>query len=319
MNILHLDTNHPILIQQLREAGFVNTEDYTSPKEQIANQLHQYNGIVIRSRFAIDKAFLDKATDLTFIARVGAGLENIDCDYAQQKGISVISAPEGNYNAVAEHALAMLLSLLNKLNKADREVRQGKWIREANRGTELEGKTVGIIGYGNIGKAFSRKLSGFGVQTLCYDVLENLGDAYATQVSLPEMQQRADVVSLHIPQTPQTIGMVNQSFIEAFAKPFWLINTARGKNVVTAHLAEALQKGKILGAALDVLEYEASSFETLFPDGNLPEAFRYLTQANNVLFSPHIAGWTLESKEKLAQIIVRKIKDHYTNHPSYKP
>lgn len=308
MNILHLDTNHPLLIEELQQLGFVNYEDYTHDKETIARNAQRYHGIVIRSRFTIDRDFIDNAPNLAFIARVGAGLENIDCDYAQKKGIHIISAPEGNYNAVAEHALAMLLSLLNNLHKADREVRQGKWIREANRGVELEGKTVAIIGYGNIGKAFARKLSGLVVEVLCYDVLENVGDEYARQVSLEELQQKAHVVSLHIPQTTQTIGMVNTSFIEKFASPFWLINTARGKNVCTADLVAALQSGKIRGAALDVLEYEATSFETLFPDGNTPPAFTYLAQADNVLLTPHIGGWTLESKEKLARIIVEKIK-----------
>ncbi len=307
MKILHLDTNHPLLIQQLNDLGFKNDEDYTSSKEELEAKIHAYHGIIIRSRFTIDRQFLDAATNLKFIGRVGSGLENIDCDYAQKKGVELIAAPEGNRNAVGEHALGMLLSLLNKLNKADHEVRNGKWLREANRGTELDGKTVGIIGYGNTGKAFSKKLRGFDVKVLCYDIKANVSDKNCQQVSLEQIQAEADIVSLHTPQTLLTLGMVNSNFIDQFKKPFWFINTARGKSVITKDLVTALKSGKILGAGLDVLEYEKSSFEHLF-SSELPEAFQYLIKAENVLLTPHIAGWTVESKEKLAQTIVDKIK-----------
>jgi D-3-phosphoglycerate dehydrogenase len=315
MKILHLDINHPLLIKQLQDLGFTNHEDYFSSKEDIKNKIHQYDGIIIRSRFTIDKQFLDKATNLKFIGRVGAGLENIDCDDADQKGIYLISAPEGNRNAVGEHTLGMLLSLFNKLNKADKEVREGKWLREDNRGVELDGKTVGLIGYGNMGKAFAKKLKGFDVEVLCYDIKDNVGDENCKQVSLSEFQKKVDVVSLHTPETPLTINMINAEFINQFVKPFWLINTARGKSVVTKDLAEALQSGKILGAGLDVLEYEKSSFEEMFKGvvgssavDNLPEAFQNLIKSGKVLLTPHVAGWTTESKEKLAQTIVDKIK-----------
>jgi D-3-phosphoglycerate dehydrogenase len=311
IKILHIDSNNPLLWEQLEQAGFENHADYKSSKEEIEAKIADYNGIVIRSRFDIDKTFLDKATKLQFIARVGAGLESIDCDYAEAKGIHLIAAPEGNRNAVGEQALGMLLSLFNNLNRADREIRNGKWIREANRGHELEGKTVGIIGYGNMGKSFAKKLRGFDVDVLCYDIKPSMGDSNAKQVTLEELQQKADVLSLHTPWTPETNKMVNTEFIDAFAKPFWLINTARGKSVVTHDLAEALKSGKVLGAALDVLEYEKSSFEHLFNDGNIPEAFQYLLEADNVLLSPHIAGWTFESHEKLAQVIADKIKAVY--------
>ncbi|MBB3124301.1 D-3-phosphoglycerate dehydrogenase [Mesoflavibacter sabulilitoris] len=307
MKILHLDTNHPLLLNQLNDLGFINDEDYTSSKEEIKLKIKDYDGFIIRSRFSIDKTFLDAATNLKFIGRVGAGLENIDCDYAESKGITLISAPEGNRNAVGEHSLAMLLSLFNKLNKADNEVRNGKWLREDNRGIELDGKTVGLIGYGNMGKAFAKKLRGFDVNVLCYDIKDNVEDENATQVSLQKLQEEADVLSLHTPETPLTIGMVNQDFINNFKKPFWLINTARGKSVVTSDLVSALKSGKILGAGLDVLEYEKASFESLF-SSTLPEAFQYLIEAQNVILSPHVAGWTIESKEKLAQTIVNKIK-----------
>ena len=306
MKILHLDTNHELLIEQLAQAGFTNHEDYTSTKPEIEAKIGEYDGIVLRSRFSIDKQFLDAATNLKFIGRVGAGLENIDCDYAEQKGVYLVSAPEGNRNAVGEHSLGMLLSLFNKLNKADAEVRQGKWLREANRGIELDGKTVGLIGYGNMGKAFAKKLRGFDVEVLCYDIKADVGDANAKQVTLAKFQEKVDVVSLHTPQTPLTVNMINAEFINAVKKPFWLINTARGKSVVTTDLMVALKSGKILGAGLDVLEYEKASFENLFSK-TMPEAFQYLIDAENVLLTPHVAGWTIESKEKLAQTIVDKV------------
>ena len=327
MKILHLDTNHELLKNQLNNLGFINDEDYTSPKSEIESKIHEYNGIIIRSRFTIDKQFLNAATNLKFIGRVGAGLENLDIDYAQKKGVTLFNAPEGNRNAVGEHALAMVLSLFNKLNKADREVRQGLWQREANRGIELDDKTIGLIGYGNMGKAFAKKLRGFDVEVLCYDIKDNVGDENAAQVSLNTLQEKVDVLSLHTPQTELTINMVNSGFINNFKNPFWLINTARGKSVVTEDLVSALQTGKILGAGLDVLEYEKSSFENLFKPSvtssavdrsqldlesvrqdNLPKAFQYLIHADNVLLTPHVAGWTIESKEKLAQTIVDKIK-----------
>ncbi|MDX1270742.1 2-hydroxyacid dehydrogenase [Bizionia paragorgiae] len=310
MNILHLDSNHPLLIRELNALGFTNTLDFSASKEEIEKTIHKYDGIIIRSRFKIDAAFLDKATTLKFIGRVGAGLENIDCDYAQKKGISLIAAPEGNRNAVGEHSLALLLSLFNKLNKADREVRNGKWLREENRGIELDGKTVGLIGYGNMGKSFAKKLRGFDVTVLCYDIKPDVGDENATQVSLQELQQRCDVLSLHTPETPLTTKMVNTKFIRGFAKPFWFINTARGKSVVTEDLALALKNGAVLGAGLDVLEYEKASFESLF-SSHMPEAFQYLIASENVILSPHVAGWTVESKERLAQTIVDKIKAEF--------
>jgi D-3-phosphoglycerate dehydrogenase len=311
IKILHIDSNHPLLWQQLQESGFDNQEDFISSKEEIEQIIHEYHGIVIRSRFKIDEAFIDKATHLQFIARVGAGLESIDCDYAKSKNIELIAAPEGNQNAVGEHALGMLLSVLNNLNKANSEVKQGFWNREDNRGYELEGKTVGLIGYGNMGKSFAKKLQGFDVEVLCYDILANVGDANAKQVSLQELQQKSDILSLHTPWTTETDKMVNTDFINAFSKPFWVLNTARGNSVVTEDLVEALQSGKILGAGLDVLEYEKASFETLFQENNLPAAFQYLANANNVLLTPHIAGWTFESHQKLAQVIVDKIKKLY--------
>lgn len=311
IKILHLDSNHPLLWGQLEKSGFSNDADFSSSKEEIEAKIHEYHGIVIRSRFKIDRRFLDKASQLQFIARVGAGLESIDCEYARVKNIALIAAPEGNRNAVAEHSLGMILSLFNNLNKADSEIRLGEWNREKNRGHELDGKTIGIIGYGNMGKAFAKKLRGFEVEVLCYDIQENLGDQNARQVSLEELQQKTDVLSLHIPWTPQTDKMVNQEFINAFAKNIWIINTSRGKNIVTADLVSAIQSEKVLGAGLDVLEYEKLSFENLFHDTNIPAAFQFLLDDKRVILSPHIAGWTFESHERLAQVIVDKIKVLY--------
>ena len=314
MKVLHLDKNHPLILEQLQELGFTNEEDYTSSKEEILEKIDAYDGIIIRSRFKLDQAFLSAAKNLKFIGRLGAGLENIDTEFASAQGIKLFSAPEGNRNAVGEHALGMLLSLFNKLNKADREVRNGKWLREENRGVELEGKTLGIIGYGNMGKSFAKKLQGFDVEVLCYDIQENVGDQFAKQVNLEEFQQNVEVLSLHTPLTETTNKLVDAKFINSFKHNFWFINTGRGQSVVTSDLVKALKSGKVLGAGLDVLEYEKTSFENLFTSAaQMPEAFQYLVNAENVLLSPHVAGWTIESKRKLAQVIVDKIKAEFVS------
>ena len=310
MNVLHLDSNHPLLIEQLAALGYTNHEDYSSPKEAIEAKIHTYDGLIIRSRFRIDAKFLDKATNLKFIGRVGAGLENIDTTYAQAKGIQLIAAPEGNQNAVGEHALGMLLALFNKLHSADRDVRSGAWQREANRGVELDGKTVGIIGYGHMGKAFAKKLRGFDVEVLCYDLKPNVGDENAQQVSLQTLQEKTQILSLHVPHTELTFQMIDANFISQFKHPFWLLNTARGSCVVTTDLVAALKSKTVLGAGLDVLEYEKSSFETLFSN-TPPPALEYLLKADNVIVSPHVAGWTVESHQKLAQTIVDKIVNYF--------
>lgn len=307
MKILHLDTNHPLLIEMLQEAGFQNIENYKASKQEIEQIIPEYDGIVIRSRFNIDKRFLDLSKNLKFIARVGAGLESIDTEHAEKLGIKLIAAPEGNRNAVGEHALGMLLSLFNNLNRANNEIKNGQWNREANRGHELDGKTVGIIGYGSMGKAFARKLKGFDCDVIFHDIKDNVGDDSARQVSLNELQQKADVVSLHTPWTPLTDKMVNSNFINAFSKPFWFINTARGKSAVTADLVQALKSKKILGAGLDVLEFEKLSFETLFDSDNLSVSLKELFAMDNVLLSPHIAGWTVESHIGMARIVAQRI------------
>ena len=316
MIILHADTNHPTLMKKLEEAGHHNIEGYEQSRAETLQNQHLYDGIVIRSRYKIDREFIDAAPNLKFIARVGAGLESIDVEYARERGIKLFSAPEGNRNAVGEHSLGMLLSLFNRLNKADKEVREGLWHREENRGVELDGKTVGLIGYGNMGKAFAKKLRGFDVDVIFYDIEEGIGDDNARQVGYEEFFEKADVVSMHTPWTKETDQMVNKEFIGKFKKPFWFINTARGKIVVTADLVEALREEKILGAGLDVLEYEKASFESLFGNKKnvsisaadpIPEALRELMFMPHTLLSPHVAGWTQESHEGLATVIADKI------------
>lgn len=308
MKILALDTNHELLITGLRNAAFQVDENYHSPKEEIQKLISDYDGIIIRSRFPLDREFLFQAKKLKFIGRVGAGLENVDEEFAAKQNISLFNAPEGNRDSVAEHAVGMLLMLLHRLKIADNEIRNGIWKREENRGDELMGKTVGIIGYGNMGKAFAKRLKGFGVEVICYDILENLGDENARQVSLEELFEKTEILSLHTPQTMETRRLVDKNFIESFRNSFYLINTARGNSVVTKDLVEALISGKVKGACLDVHEYEKSSFESLLLD-EIPEDFRYLLESEKVILTPHIAGWTLQSKEKLAEVILNKILD----------
>ncbi|MDB4227378.1 2-hydroxyacid dehydrogenase [Flavobacteriaceae bacterium] len=306
--ILHVDENHPLLVEGLETLGYKNILAYETPIKEVLKNLHHYSGMVIRSRFPVNKEFIDAGKNLKFIARVGAGMENIDVEYAQIKNILLIAAPEGNKNAVGEHTLGLLLSLMNKLRNGHQSIRQGDWLREEHRGWELEGKTIGIIGYGNTGKKFAEKLKGFNVTILYNDILQGIGDKNATEASIKTLQEKSDVLSLHIPQNDSTYRMINTSFIKAMKKPFWFLNTARGKAVVTEDLVEGLNSGKILGAGLDVLEYESSSFRSIFKKANRPKALEHLLSAENVLLSPHVGGWTFESHRKLAQTILNKIK-----------
>jgi D-3-phosphoglycerate dehydrogenase / 2-oxoglutarate reductase len=310
MKVVLLDQNHSIIKEQFKNHGFEVVEDFISSKAEIEKNIDQFDGIIIRSRFPIDQSFLEKATQLKFIGRVGAGLENIDCVFAAKKNITLFNSPEGNRDALGEHALGMLLMLMHRLKIADNQVRNGIWLREENRGDELMAKTIGMIGYGNMGKAFAKRLSGFGVSVICYDILPNMGDENAKQVGLNELFTQTDILSLHTPLTAQTNKMVNAEFIAQFKKPFYLINTARGKLVVTKDLVYAMKQNKIKGACLDVLEYEKSSFENFF-DQKMPKDFQWLIESEKVVLSPHIAGWTKQSKEKLALILVEKILQHY--------
>lgn len=311
MKILLLDKNHPLITEQLSAKGFVFEEDFTSSYDEVLKKISNYDGIIIRSRIPVDKNFLEHAKNLKFIARVGAGMENIDVEFAKSLGIKLISSPEGNRDSVAEHVVGMLLILTNRLFIASNEVKNGIWKREENRGDELLGKTFGIIGYGNMGKAVAKRLSGFGVKVIFHDILPNLSDEYGTQVSLETIKNEADILSLHLPITPETHYIIDEKFISEMKKDFYFVNTARGKNVKTKDLVEAIQSGKIKGAALDVLEYEKSSFENLDTSTSLSasenEDLKFLLSSEKVIVTPHIAGWTIQSKEKLAQIIVDKI------------
>ena len=304
MKILQLDKNHPLITEQLSAKGFEIDDDFSSSYDDVLKKIDAYDGIIIRSRIPIDRNFIEHGKNLKFIARVGAGMENIDGEFATKSGISLISSPEGNRDSVAEHVLGMLLILMNRLFIASNEVKNGIWKREENRGDELLGKTFGIIGYGNMGKAVAKRLSGFGVKVIFHDILPNLSDEFAAQVSLDTLKNEADILSLHIPITNETHHLIDSQFISEMKKDFYFINTARGKNVKTSDLVEAIRSGKVRGACLDVLEYEKPSFENLEVENN-DSAF--LLQSGKVIVTPHIAGWTVQSKEKLAQVIVDKI------------
>lgn len=308
MKVLHLEENHPNLIEGLQALGFQNDLAYGDSLDEILAKLDQYDGLIVRSKYPIDENFLARAKKLQFIGRVGAGLENIDVKTLESRNIHLLIAPEGNRNAVGEHALGMLLSLMNRLKAGHDAIRSGQWDRESHRGWELSSRTVGIIGYGNTGKSFAKRISGFDVNTLCYDILENLGDQYAQQVDWKTLLAECEVISLHIPQTELTRGMIDKEFISSMANPFWLLNTARGSAVVTEDLVSGLQSQKIMGAGLDVLEYETRSFSSIFNQEVLPPALQYLMEAENVVLSPHVAGWTRESHIKLATTIVDKVK-----------
>lgn len=308
MKILLLDKNHPLITEQLLAQNFVLEEDFTSSYDEVCHIIENYDGIIIRSRIPLDRNFLEKGKNLKFIARVGAGMENIDVEAAQQLGIQLINSPEGNRDSVAEHVLGMLLILMNRLFIASQEVKNGIWKREENRGDELLGKTVGLIGYGNMGKATAKRFSGFGCKVIFHDILPNLSDEFATQVTLEELKATADIISLHIPLTAETHYLIDEKFIYEMKNNFYFINTARGNNVETKYLVEGLKSGKIKGACLDVLEYEKSSFEHLETEN---DDLKFLLESEKVIVTPHIAGWTHQSKEKLAQVIVDKIVASY--------
>ena len=307
MQVLFLDEVHPILAERLTSAGYQCVQAVDISFEEAKKAVEKADGIVIRARFKLDEEILKFAQSLKFIARSGAGMENIDIEYCKSRSITLYNAPEGNRNAVGEHALGMLLSLLNHLNKGDKEVRSGKWDREGNRGEELDGKTVGIIGFGNNGQAFAKKLRGFDVEVLAYDKYKtNFGNEYVQEVSLDKIFEKADVVSFHIPQNDETMFMGNDSFFQSFKKPIYVLNLSRGKIISTEALVNALKSKQVIAAGLDVLEYEKSSFESFF-EQELPAAFQYLLNAENVILSPHVGGWTKESYFKLSDVLADKI------------
>jgi len=307
MRILFADTAHPSLKESLENAGHICFYDENLNRELALQIMHEYDGVVIRSRFKFDVEMLNAASNLKFIARVGAGMENIDVKYAQSKGIACLNAPEGNRNAVAEQALGMLLNMMNNIQRANDEVRQGSWIREGNRGYELDGKTVGIIGLGNTGNSFAKKLRGFDVQILAYDpFVSNSDNEKVELVDMNELFEYCDVVSLHIPLSDSTLNLVNAEWLSKFKKPIWILNTSRGKCLNTSDLLDAIDAGKVLGAGLDVLEFETLSFEHM---DAAPMVIQRLMANPNVLLTPHIAGWTYESNRKMAEVLFWKIQN----------
>jgi D-3-phosphoglycerate dehydrogenase len=317
-NILFIDTVHPSLNRLLEQDGWICVDGSSWSIDEIMNEIYAFTGIVIRSRIKIDRQLLDKALQLKFIARAGAGMENIDSEYAISKGVKCLNAPEGNRNAVAEHAMGMLLALFNRLVIADSEVRKGIWLREENRGIELEGKTVSIIGFGNTGSSFAKKLSSFSCRILAFDPFIKINSEefpYVEQVEMDMIFKNSDVLSLHVPLHELTHFLVNEKYINQFEKPFHLINTSRGKVVSIKDLVNALESKKILGAALDVLEFESLSFENL-NSAQVPESFVKLIEFKNVILSPHIAGWTFESHQKISEVLYNKISQENHSLPS---
>jgi|SRR5436190_2965082 len=307
MRILLADSNHDILEETLQKAGFHCEQGWKKSIEEIINELPNYEGLVIRSRFRITKELLDKCPKLKCIGRVGAGMENIDVIAANEKGIACLCVPEGNRDAVGEHAIAMLLMLLNHLKRADNEVRSGIWKRAENRGHELGHMTVAIIGYGNMGSAFAQKLSGFGCKILAYDKYKSgFGNEFVTESAMEEIFESADVLSLHLPLTDETKYIFDKKYLNKFRKKIYVINTARGPCVKTTDLVEGIQNGKILGACLDVLEYESVSFERM-DLADSPEPLKFILKSEKVLLSPHIAGWTHESNYKMSRLIAEKM------------
>lgn len=307
MRLLFVDSNHPVLHETLIEAGFICDTFWDKSTDELLKILPLYDGLVIRSRFKITREIIDRCPQLKCIARVGAGLENIDINYANSKGIKCLSVPEGNRDAVGEHALAMLLMLMNNLKNADEEVRRGIWLRAENRGVEIKGKTVGIIGFGNMGCAFAKKLRGFDCTILAHDKYKTgFGNECVKEASLNDLFKHADIVSIHLPLNDETHYYVDDVFLTQFKKPIYLINTARGACVNTKDLINAIERGQVRGVCLDVLEYESLSFESI-PENEIPEPMKYLINSDKVILSPHIAGWTHESNYNMSRLIAEKI------------
>ena len=305
--ILCIDSNHEILHETLINAGFQCDLFWNKSKEELIQLLPNYDGVVIRSKFKLTKDILELTTNLKCIGRVGAGMENIDVNYAKSKGITCVSAPEGNRDAVGEHTLGMLLMLLNNLKRADSEVRKGIWKRAENRGFEIKGKTVAVIGYGNMGSEFAKRLQGFGCTILAHDTgKKNFGNEFVIESSLERIYDEADIISIHLPLTSATNYYVNDAFLSSFKKNIYVINTARGKCLNSDDLVKYLKSGKVLGACLDVLEYESTSFENI-DITTLPETLQYILKSERVVLTPHIAGWTYESNYKMSKIIADKM------------
>jgi len=307
LRIALTDKTHPVLRELLESAGYACLDCTQLSKEEVIAALAECRGMVVRSRFALDAAFLEQVSHLDFIARWGVGVEHIDLEAAARLGIAVLTSPEGSRDTVGEHTLGLLLCLMNNLSRADRQVRAGQWIREGNRGVEIKGKTVGIMGYGNMGRAFAQRLKGFEARVIAYDrYLNHYGDEYAEAVDLDTLWRESDILSLHFPYSPDNHYYVDGAFLDRFAKPVFVVNTARGLILHTDDLAERLRNGRVPGAALDVIEYEETSFAHLDPD-SLPPTFQYLRQSDRVVLSPHIAGWSFESEEGHGRVLAGKI------------
>jgi len=309
--VYFIDTVHPVLEERLTQFGFTCIDLTKVASSELLPRMSNAVGIVIRSRITLSKESIEQLPHLQFIARSGSGLENIDVSACEEKGIHLFNSPEGNRNAVAEHALGMLLSMFNHIAISNQEIRRGIWDREGNRGLELDGKTIGVIGFGNNGAAFAKKLSGFDVKLMAFDKYKTgFGDRFVQECTLEAILDQADVISFHIPQNKETIHFFNETFLERCSKPIYLINVSRGKIVDTKALVNGLKTGKIKGACLDVLEFERSSFESFF-EQELSEELSYLLSAKNVLLSPHVAGWTTESYFKLSNVLADKIAAYY--------
>ena len=312
MKILFIDTCHPLLFESLITDGHQCIEGYNLSYEEVSKMMPEVNGIIIRSRIQLDKEILEKAENLLFVARAGAGMESIDVGFAESKNIKCINSPEGNRDAVGEHATGMLLSLMNNLNRADQQVRKGEWIREENRGHELQGKTVGLIGFGNMGSSFASKLQGFDCNILAYDKYKiGFGNTLVREAGMQEILNEADILSIHVPLTDETEYFIDDSLLNSFKKKIYFINTSRGKCVRTDDLVKNIKTGKVLGACLDVIEYEDLSFEKISGQSRFFEnpSWQFLIKSEKVILSPHIAGWTYESNEKIAKTLVRKIRE----------
>ncbi|MCB0570871.1 MAG: NAD(P)-binding domain-containing protein [Phaeodactylibacter sp.] len=305
--VILIDKAHPYLVEHLTQMGYECHDHQHAPLDEVEAMIGGYFGLVIRSRFSLGREFLDKCTELKFIARMGIGLEHIDVEYAERKGIRVFNSPEGSRDTVAEHTVGLILGLTHFLFRAGLQVREGEWVREANKSYELRHRTVGIIGFGNIGSAVAQRLSSFGCRVIAYDKFKaNYGGMLAEEVSLETIFREADIVTLHIPYADYNHHFVDQAFLGSFHNPIFLVNTSRGLVLDTQALVNAHRAGRLLGAALDVVEYEEQSFSTLDITA-MPEPFQYLRRADNVILTPHTAGMSREVMGAHARVLVEKV------------
>ena len=308
--VVFIDVVHDVLREKLKSNEFSCVDATTGTKEEILSQIKTAFGIVVRSRFTLDADFLKDAVNLKFIARSGSGTENVDLEYCNKQGVQVFSSPEGNRNAVAEHALAFTLALMNNIHRAHQEIKQGVWSRKPNTGKELSACTIGIVGCGNNGLAFAKKMRDLGAGVLVYDKYKKVEEPGITQVPLEGLYNDVDILSFHVPETQETIYMGNYAFFSRFKKKLIVLNICRGKVIETKGLVQAMKEKKVLKAALDVLEYETKSFERFF-ENPLPEDFMYLKANPNVILTPHIAGWTKQSYYKLSNVLANKIIEEF--------